>query len=295
MEFNMEDAGRKLDKKIAQLKGKSYISSELIDLLDDVAHLQLTARAEAIVTLPPDSEMADAAAILQGVPLVGREDFPFDAAQAEVLLGKLIDMLIKSGGSLGDAGKTVAKAMEDKEFTAAELFEKFLEDDSTFFASWTERTQDAPRTLTFLAFAALSPSIEAAAEKLAEKLPKMKAPEFGSCPICGSLPLISSLKEKEGFRFATCCFCRHEHSIRRLACPVCNEDDQKKLTFFTVEEEPGFRVDVCDSCKSYVKTIDFRELDRIAIPVLDDLDSLALDYVAASQGYRRATLSAWGF
>ncbi len=123
----------------------------------------------------------------------------------------------------------------------------------------------------------------------------MKVPAVGTCPICGSLPLISSLNEKEGFRHATCSFCRHDYRIKRIACPVCGEEEQKKLTFFTVDEEPGFRVDVCDTCKTYIKTIDFRELDRIAVPVLDDLDSLALDYVAAGQGYKRATMSAWGF
>ena len=295
MEFNMDEAERKLEKKITQLRGKSYISSELIDLLADVAHLQLAARAEAQVSLPADSDMANAAAVMQGVPLVGREDFPYDAAQAEAMLGKFIDLLKKSGGPLGKAAETVAKAMDGDEFTPAELFEKFLDDDTKFFASWAERTQDAPKTLAFLAFASLNPSIEAAAEKLAAKLPDMKVPDVGTCPICGSLPLISSLKEKEGLRHASCSFCRHEYRIKRLACPVCGEEDQKKLTFFTVDEEPGFRVDVCESCKTYIKTIDFRELDRIAIPVLDDLDSLALDYVAAGQGYRRATLSAWGF
>ena len=295
MEFNMDEAERKLEKKITQLRGKSYISSELIDLLADVAHLQLAARAEAQVSLPADSDMANAAAVMQGVPLVGREDFPYDAAQAEAMLGKFIDLLKKSGGPLGKAAETVAKAMDGDEFTPAELFEKFLDDDTKFFASWAERMQDAPKTLAFLAFASLNPSIEVAAEKLAAKLPDMKVPDVGTCPICGSLPLISSLKEKEGLRHASCSFCRHEYRIKRLACPVCGEEDQKKLTFFTVDEEPGFRVDVCESCKTYIKTIDFRELDRIAIPVLDDLDSLALDYVAAGQGYRRATLSAWGF
>jgi FdhE protein len=62
-----------------------------------------------------------------------------------------------------------------------------------------------------------------------------------------------------------------------------------------VEEEPGYRVDVCASCKSYIKTIDFREMDRTALPQFDDLDSLALDFVAREQGYIRPTLSAWGF
>jgi FdhE protein len=295
MEFNLDEAGRKLEKKITQLKGKSYISDELINLLDTVAHLQLTARDTAKVTLPADSDMAPPEAIIQGMPLVTRANFPYDKTQAKKLLGAIISQLKKMGGPLGKAAGIVEKAMDSGEFTPNELFESFMEDDNTFFNPWVERTPDAPKTLVFLAFAALAPSIETAAEELSEKLPDMKAPQVGTCPICGSLPLISSLREKEGFRHATCSFCRHEYRIKRIACPVCGEEDQKKLTFFTVEEEPGFRVDVCDSCKTYIKTIDFRALDRIAMPVLDDLDSLALDYVAAGQGYKRATLSAWGF
>ena len=295
MERNMIEAERKLNRKIDQLNKKSYISKDLIDLLGAVAHLQLAAYGEAQVTLPPDSKLTSANGIFKGVSLLAREDFPFDAAQAEVLLGKLIDLLQQSGGTLGDGAKAVAKAMDAGEFTPAELFRKFLDDDTEFFASWAERTPEAPKTLPFLAFAAMGPSIEAAAGMLAEKLPEVKAPAVGTCPICGSLPLISSLEQKEGFRHATCSFCRHHYRIKRISCPVCGEEDQKKLTFFTVDEEPGFRVDVCDTCKTYIKTIDFRDLDRVALPVLDDLDSLALDYVAAGQGYKRATLSAWGF
>lgn len=295
MEFDMTEAGRLLDNKLSELRDKSYISAELIDLLDEVAHLQLEARAEAEVTLPPESEMAPAEAVYQGMSLIAKEEFPYDAKQAASLLTKLIALLQKNGGPLGDAANGVAKELESGALTAADLLQRFLNDDTAFFASWAERSPEAPKAIAFLAFASLSPSIEAAAAMLAEKLPEMKVPAVGTCPICGSLPLISSLEEKEGFRHATCSFCRHDYRIKRIACPVCGEEEQEKLTFFTVEEEPGFRVDVCDSCKTYIKTIDFRELDRIAVPVLDDLDSLALDYVAAGQGYKRATLSAWGF
>ncbi len=295
MEFDMKTAKRRLEKKIGQLRKKSYISGELIDLLDAVAHLQLAARSEAQLVLPADSDMAPPEAVIQGVPLIGREDFPHDAAQAERLLGEFIILLKKTGGPLGNGAATVEKAINSGELSVSELFENFLEDNHAFFAPWIERMPDAPKTLSFLAFAALSPSIEAATDVLKEKLPNTKVPAVGSCPICGSLPLISSLEEKEGYRHATCSFCRHDYRIKRIACPVCGEEDQNKLTFFTVDEEPGFRVDVCESCKTYIKTIDFRQLDRVAMPVLDDLDSLALDYVAAGQGYKRATLSAWGF
>jgi len=247
------------------------------------------------VTVPVDLEMAPVEAVLQGMSLVAREEFPFDIDQATALLEAFIGILVAKGGPLGDAAAGVRAVLDSGELTAETLFRHFLDDDTRFFGIWAERYPEAPRTLAFLAFSAMIPSLEATADVLAAQLPDMKVPVSGSCPICGSLPLISSLKKKEGLRHATCSFCRHEYRIKRIACPVCGEEDQKKLTFFTVEEEPGFRVDVCESCKTYIKTIDFRELDRVAVPVLDDLDSLALDYVAAGQGYRRATLSAWGF
>lgn len=295
MAFDSTAALRQLDAKLNQLREKSYISTDLIDLLDEVAHLQLEARDEATVSIPDDSALATDESIMQGVPLVGREDFPHDAAQAEELLGKIIELLKKKGGPLGEGAEAVDAALQSGDLTPAELFDRFLDDDAKFFGTWAERMPEAPKTVAFLAFASLIPSLESAAEELAKKLPNMKVPAVSSCPLCGGLPLITSLNQKEGFRHATCSFCRHEYRIKRLACPICGEEDHEKLSFFTVDEEPGFRVDVCESCKTYVKTIDFRELDRIAVPVLDDLDSLALDYVAAGQGYRRATLSAWGF
>ena len=255
----------------------------------------MKARAEAKPALPPHSDLAPPEAVVQGAPLVARSDFPFDAEQATGLLDEFIVMLLEGGGPLAKGAETVKAAFASGELTADALFASYLNDDVAFFASWAERTPDTPKVIAFLALSAMSPSIESAAEALAAKLPEVKVPAVGTCPVCGELPLISSLKQKEGFRHATCGFCRHEYRIKRLGCPVCNEEDQNKLTFFTVEEEPGFRVDVCETCNTYMKTIDFRDLDRTALPVFDDLDSLALDYVAAGQGYKRATMSAWGF
>jgi Protein involved in formate dehydrogenase formation. len=45
----------------------------------------------------------------------------------------------------------------------------------------------------------------------------------------------------------------------------------------------------------YVKTLDFRELDSEPMPALDDMATLALDMLAQEEGYKRPTLSAWGF
>jgi FdhE protein len=45
----------------------------------------------------------------------------------------------------------------------------------------------------------------------------------------------------------------------------------------------------------YVKTLDYREMDKGLLPALDDMATVALDVLAQGQGYKRPTLSAWGF
>ena len=92
-----------------------------------------------------------------------------------------------------------------------------------------------------------------------------------------------------------CSFCGFAHRIRRICCPYCDETDTGKLKLFSVAEYPGVRVDVCDTCGMYVKTLDFRALDKKLLPALDDMATGALDVLAQQRGYRRPTLSAWGF
>lgn len=293
MESDVNRAQQVLEHKLSYIRDKEYLPKDIIDLLEGIAQLQMTAQENAQVILP--TTFPESREILQGRALVDREHFPFDREQAKELFDRFLLLATQSGGVLSEAAETVKKALQANEFLPEDLFLRVLEDDADFFNEWAKKTPEAPQTLYFLAYAAMTPSVAAAAEQLAEHLPEVSSWNTGTCPVCGALPLISCLREKEGFRFDTCSFCRHEYRVRRMACAVCGEQDQQKLTFFTVAEEPGYRVDVCSSCKSYIKTIDFRALDRTIIPQFDDLDSLALDFVAREQGYVRPTLSAWGF
>ena len=73
------------------------------------------------------------------------------------------------------------------------------------------------------------------------------------------------------------------------------QSHREKLEFFEAREEPGFRVDTCRTCNMYIKTTDFRKMDRNGLPLVDDLESLPLDIRAQKENFKRATLSAWGF
>jgi FdhE protein len=286
---------RRLEKKLAELATKDFLPREIVTLVGEVARRQLAAQACAAVALPAAADLPDALAASQGKPLIERGRFPFDATQAELLFGEFAELLAGLGGEQAKAVAAVRAALASGEITLAEAFARHLAGDDAFFALFAGRTPAAPRTLGFLVQAALTPSLAAAADAFRAEIEKADARQHGHCPVCGSLPLFSVLREKEGLRFAVCSFCQAEYRIRRLSCPYCDEADPAKLTFFTADELPGFRVDVCAACRRYVKAADFRALDKVSVPVLDDLESLALDILAREAGFERPVLSAWGF
>ncbi|MDY6954045.1 MAG: formate dehydrogenase accessory protein FdhE, partial [Thermodesulfobacteriota bacterium] len=81
-----------------------------------------------------------------------------------------------------------------------------------------------------------------------------------------------------------CSFCGHEWRTHRLCCPFCENRDQKTMHYFFSDEEKDCRVDVCDQCKRYVKTIDTRKMKRPMHPYVEQISTLHLDMLAREKG-----------
>jgi FdhE protein len=108
------------------------------------------------------------------------------------------------------------------------------------------------------------------------------------CPRCGSLPLLGALRPEAdgGKRFLTCSFCLQEWEFRRIFCAACGEDDEKKLPVYVAEQLPHIRVEACETCKFYLRTIDLTK-DGHAVPLVDDLAALPLSLWAHEHNYTR--------
>jgi len=70
-----------------------------------------------------------------------------------------------------------------------------------------------------------------------------------------------------------------------VKCPFCGNEEQQTLSYFTVEGDERYRVDVCDVCKHYIKTLDFRNAGEEAILDVEDVATLHLDMLAHEEGY----------
>jgi FdhE protein len=55
---------------------------------------------------------------------------------------------------------------------------------------------------------------------------------------------------------------------------------------YTAEELQHVRVEACDSCRCYIKTVDMTK-SGLAEPVVDEIAALPLDLWAQKQGYTK--------
>ena len=112
----------------------------------------------------------------------------------------------------------------------------------------------------------------------------------GKCPFCGGAPWIAARRSESDAdgaqRLLGCALCGGEWPFGRIRCPCCFEEDPTKLPSFRSETYPTVRIEACETCRRYVKSIDLTA-DARAIPEVDDLVSLGMDLWAQEQGYAR--------
>lgn len=284
-----------LTHKIDACRKRGFLPEELLDLVEKIYTRQLQSRSRASVPAAPTLEVADALQHGQGAPLIERCRFPFDREQSLELFNEFLDLAAAANPALSEAVNALSKALADKSLDLDKAMQAHLDGDEAFFATWAKATPTAPRALPMLVQAAMTPSIERAALELASRTDLSNSWPHGHCPVCGSMPIMSDLREKEGFRYNVCGFCHSEYHVPRLQCPFCLEKDTSKLEYYEAEEEPGVRINACTTCNLYIKITDYRKLDRRSMPLVDDLDSLSLDVAARDKKFKRPTLSAWGF
>jgi len=141
-----------------------------------------------------------------------------------------------------------------------------------------------PEALAFLLKMVLSPFFKKLAQPYQAWLET--APwGRGLCLICGSEPWLARLAYENGQRRLRCSLCQVEWPFERLRCPFCGRSSRPQLRYFTVNGDEAHRVDCCDDCRRYLKTIDERAAGRPTNLWVEDIVTAHLDTLAREYGY----------
>ncbi|NWF76451.1 MAG: formate dehydrogenase accessory protein FdhE [Nitrospirae bacterium] len=226
----------------------------------------------------------------EGFSLLNKEDFYIDLISSASLFESLCRIGKITNEKMNNSIQVIENAISNKNLVIEELLKRHFDE------SYMERISldnDIDKTiLKFLIYMSILPSINTQVEMLEKNL-NTKNWLKGYCPICGELPFISELKG-EGQRYLLCSFCNLEWQSERLKCPFCGNNDHNKLHFFYVEGIETHRVDLCDNCQQYIKTVDSRKLNYEPDLNLEDITTMHFDILASEKGFKRPVTSPFG-
>jgi len=134
------------------------------------------------------------------------------------------------------------------------------------------------------------------AESLANRCRMDFQPDKPICPFCNAKPVTAVLRsEGDGAkRWLLCSVCSTEWPFRRVVCPNCGQQDKDKLPIYSAAGLDYVRVEACDVCRTYIKSVDLTK-DGLAIPVVDELATVALNIWADEHGYAKLECNLLGF
>lgn len=256
----------------AELKRLRPLYTAILDFYEQIFVIQKESERELNIDFPA-LKIGN-----QKFPLISLSDFTINVRESETLFKKICE--------ISPCSQILYSGVQG---LLAQLFSAILQREDSLFEKTAREYGIDKSLLCFVTYHSIAPSLFRVAEYLSAGMAeKDSGYEKGSCPICGSLPALSTLEGEGGHRFLFCSFCWHRWQSRRIACPFCENRNTEKLHYFYSEEEKEYRTDVCEACGKYIKTVDLRKIGRIFYARLEHAATLHLDMKAKDAGFETA-------
>ena len=291
MTFNLTLTSDQVKQAVEATKKEKPVYSDILDFYGRIFELQELSKSRIQIQPLQISQELCAVKAREKFPLIEIKDFAFDEAEAGKLFIAICNLAKESNPKLAADAAAILNAI-GKEIIPAELVGSLLDGKAHLCQKIAGEIEISATTLGFFSYNSILPSLSVCADQLSIYLDREEPWLKGYCPICGSPPTLSIL-DSDGKRSMICSFCWHPWSVKRIYCPFCENLNSETLHYFYSEEEKKFRVDLCDSCKKYIKTLDARKTESIIYPPLEKVSSLHLDYKARELGYESGIRLFW--
>ncbi|HRX46088.1 MAG TPA: formate dehydrogenase accessory protein FdhE [Spirochaetota bacterium] len=275
-----------IKKASDEIKKKKPEFTVMLDLYEKIFIAQEKARK--IVSLPEFNISQEKLSVQheEKFPLVDISQFSIDQEVSESLFNELCDILTADENELSAAVVSIKLLSDEKKIDLNKLFTAFFKEDESLFDEAEVKYSIDKEILGFLIYNALQPSLVSFSEMISVNLDSDNDWEKGYCPVCGSMPELS-LFEENGKRFLVCGFCGHKWGSKRIYCPFCENSNHETLQYYDIDSEEEYRVDVCEKCKKYIKTIDIKKTSRTVYPPLEIRSTPYIDVKLEEMGYKK--------
>jgi FdhE protein len=248
--------------------------------------LRLYAEARAALNDPTwASVIRDPSTETDAAPLLTDATIAVDARRAGRFLRSLLGALVE------DRRATRSNRARITDDEALALLGAAVAEDTARIVTLAGALDTEPGVLGVVATFAAMPVLHACRRSLAAQLPGSWA--HGYCPLCGAWPTLAEARGVERTRRFRCARCGVEWYSEWLRCPYCQNADHARLAALVgADAGQARRVDTCEMCRGYVKTLAVLRATPPEQIALVDLASVELDLAALEKGYGRPSAPA---
>jgi len=277
---------RKSLKTIEDYKSANPHYTELLDIMADI----LILREEYLNNMNDSIFTVDENLISQkmkgGLPLIDFAGKKYDLTRPKEYFNSLISIAEKRMPEVAQNIMDIIKSSPfDWEKNIRASFDHKADEIDIQISADDREEEDNIDLIDLFMEESLRPELEIIAKKYGETVGKSSWSE-GYCPICGKEPKIGEIREEEdGKRYLFCHQCGFKWYFHRIKCPFCGNEEQHSLAYFEVEGEERYRVDVCNKCRRYIKTVELPKSSEEPNMDVEDIATLHLDMIAYDEGY----------
>ena len=221
------------------------------------------------------------APLADGAPLLADAILSVDVGRAAIWLR---DLFARAAAAGGPAATLRPEPLTHERVVA--LLGAAVAEDGARVEALAQDLDAEPGVLGAVAGLGSMPLLHAARRALEGALPP--AWMHGYCPVCGAWPTLAEARGVERSRHFRCARCGGGWFAGWLRCPYCGNGDHLRAGGL-VSDDAGarHRVETCEVCRGYVKTLTVLLPIEPAGIALADVDSLGLDLAALAHGYHR--------
>lgn len=271
---------------------KYYLEAkpELAEIMNLYEHL-LSIEAEYLPKIDTKIE-ADEPAELQKQIDEGKS--LLDARRIYVDPEQFKEILAKMSNVVGDLRPEFKEGLDrlanypdvnvDTEGAKPVFIDALLNFNTQYFTKIAELIDLNSDIMFFVIYHAISPFIEKASFEYRDQF-DYETWQKTTCPVCGRKSSMTFIRREDGLHLMQCQVCRTQWTYPAETCVICGNNDEETYEYLYDTSDAAHRVYVCGACKKYIKTTDARALDRDIDIEVEDLATLAFDYVAKENGF----------
>ena len=277
---------RKSLKTIEDYKSANPHYTELLDIMADILILREEYRNSMKDPIFHVEENLITKKMEGGLPLIDFTGKEYDLTRPKEYFNSLISIAEKRMPEVAKNTIDIIKSQQfDWEKTIRASFDRKTEETDAQGLLAGREAEENIDLIDLFTEESLRPELESIAEKYGEIVKKSNWSE-GYCPVCGKEPKIGEIRgEEEGKRYLFCHQCGFKWYFHRIKCPFCGNEEQHSLAYFEVEGEERYRVDVCNKCRRYIKTVELPKSSEEPNLDVEDIATLHLDMIAYDEGY----------